>query len=41
MPIWWMPSWLDRVVPRLGIEVDVDDVRVSHDRKKSLDAESI
>ncbi len=21
---WWMPSWLDRVVPHLGIEVDVD-----------------
>jgi putative drug exporter of the RND superfamily len=21
---WWMPSWLDRVVPKLGIEVDVD-----------------
>jgi RND superfamily putative drug exporter len=21
---WWMPRWLDRVVPRLGIEVDVD-----------------
>ena len=20
---WWMPSWLDRVVPNLGIEVDV------------------
>ncbi len=24
---WWMPSWLDRVVPHLGIEVDVDDSR--------------
>ena len=22
---WWMPSWLDRVVPKLGIEVDVDE----------------
>jgi RND superfamily putative drug exporter len=21
---WWMPAWLDRVVPKLGIEVDVD-----------------
>jgi RND superfamily putative drug exporter len=21
---WWMPSWLDRVVPNLGIEVDID-----------------
>jgi putative drug exporter of the RND superfamily len=21
---WWMPRWLDRVVPHLGIEVDVD-----------------
>jgi RND superfamily putative drug exporter len=20
---WWMPSWLDRIVPRLGVEVDV------------------
>jgi putative drug exporter of the RND superfamily len=20
---WWMPSWLDRAVPRLGVEVDV------------------
>jgi RND superfamily putative drug exporter len=20
---WWMPSWLDRTVPRLGVEVDV------------------
>jgi RND superfamily putative drug exporter len=20
---WWIPSWLDRVVPRLGVEVDV------------------
>jgi RND superfamily putative drug exporter len=24
---WWMPSWLDRVVPKLGIEVDVDQSR--------------
>jgi RND superfamily putative drug exporter len=22
---WWMPKWLDRVVPNLGIEVDVDE----------------
>jgi len=21
---WWMPGWLDRIVPRLGVEVDVD-----------------
>ena len=21
---WWMPKWLDRVVPKLGIEVDVE-----------------
>ncbi len=21
---WYMPRWLDRVVPRLGVEVDVD-----------------
>ncbi len=21
---WWMPRWLDRVVPRLGVEVDVE-----------------
>jgi RND superfamily putative drug exporter len=20
---WWMPTWLDRIVPRLGVEVDV------------------
>jgi RND superfamily putative drug exporter len=20
---WWMPSWLDRAVPNLGVEVDV------------------
>ena len=20
---WWMPRWLDRVVPALGVEVDV------------------
>jgi RND superfamily putative drug exporter len=20
---WWMPSWLDRIVPHLGVEVDV------------------
>jgi RND superfamily putative drug exporter len=20
---WWMPRWLDRVVPTLGVEVDV------------------
>ena len=22
---WWMPSWLNRVVPTLGVEVDVDE----------------
>jgi uncharacterized membrane protein YdfJ with MMPL/SSD domain len=21
---WWMPRWLDRIVPRLGVEVDVE-----------------
>ena len=21
---WWMPAWLDRIVPRLGVEVDVE-----------------
>ena len=21
---WWMPKWLDRVVPNLGVEVDVE-----------------
>jgi len=21
---WWMPRWLDRVVPTLGVEVDAD-----------------
>jgi RND superfamily putative drug exporter len=20
---WWMPSWLDRAVPKLGVEVEV------------------
>ncbi len=20
---WWMPAWLDRIVPHLGVEVDV------------------
>jgi RND superfamily putative drug exporter len=20
---WWMPRWLDRIVPNLGVEVDV------------------
>ncbi len=23
---WWMPRWLDRVVPHLGVEVDVEEV---------------
>ena len=23
---WWMPAWLDRIVPRLGVEVDVEPV---------------
>jgi RND superfamily putative drug exporter len=30
---WWMPSWLDRVVPKLGIEVDVDQSRPLQDEK--------
>jgi RND superfamily putative drug exporter len=30
---WWMPSWLDRVVPNLGIEVDVDQSRPLRDEK--------
>ena len=25
---WWMPSWLNRVVPTLGVEVDVDEPNV-------------
>ena len=25
---WWMPSWLNRVVPTLGVEVDVDEPSV-------------
>jgi RND superfamily putative drug exporter len=25
---WWMPRWLDRVVPHLGVEVDVPPVGV-------------
>jgi RND superfamily putative drug exporter len=27
---WWMPSWLDRAVPHLGMEVDVAEARQSH-----------
>ena len=23
---WWMPTWLDRIVPRLGVEVEVEAV---------------
>ena len=30
---WWMPSWLDRVVPNLGIEVDVDQSSPLQDEK--------
>jgi RND superfamily putative drug exporter len=30
---WWMPSWLDRVVPNLGIEVDVDQSSPLQDDK--------
>jgi RND superfamily putative drug exporter len=26
---WWFPRWLDRIVPRLGVEVDVDDYEPS------------
>ena len=26
---WWMPSWLDRSVPHLGVEVDVEPVPVA------------
>ncbi|HEY5109604.1 MAG TPA: MMPL family transporter [Acidimicrobiales bacterium] len=26
---WWMPAWLDRVVPNLGTEVDVEPVEVT------------
>jgi RND superfamily putative drug exporter len=25
---WWMPAWLDRIVPKLGVEVDVTPPRV-------------
>ena len=28
---WWMPRWLDRVVPRLGVEVDLDEVNLEGD----------
>jgi len=38
---WWMPSWLDRVVPKLGTEVDVDHTSSSHDYKTAINAESI
>jgi RND superfamily putative drug exporter len=26
---WWMPSWLDRIVPSLGVEVDVEPPAVA------------
>jgi RND superfamily putative drug exporter len=34
---WWMPSWLDRVVPKLGIEVDVDATSQSLSEDRPLD----
>ena len=27
---WWMPRWLDRIVPRVGSEVDVDVPEAAH-----------
>ena len=38
---WWMPSWLDRVVPNLGIEVDVDQSRPLRDEKTVAAAPSL
>jgi RND superfamily putative drug exporter len=35
---WWMPSWLDRVVPHLGIEVDVDTSTAPPHQNQPLDA---
>jgi RND superfamily putative drug exporter len=35
---WWMPSWLDRVVPKLGMEVDVDASRPPRSEDRPLDA---
>jgi len=29
---WWMPSWLDRIVPNLGVEVDVEPPAVQSER---------
>jgi putative drug exporter of the RND superfamily len=29
---WWMPTWLDRAVPRLGVEVDVPPAGVTAQR---------
>jgi RND superfamily putative drug exporter len=38
---WWMPSWLDRVVPNLGIEVDVEEPRQPVSEDRSLDASPV
>jgi putative drug exporter of the RND superfamily len=38
---WWMPSWLDRAVPNLGIEVDVDASRQPPSAERPLEAASI
>ncbi|HEX3460602.1 MAG TPA: MMPL family transporter [Acidimicrobiales bacterium] len=34
---WWMPSWLDRVVPKLGIEVDTDPSSQPQSEEQPLD----
>jgi RND superfamily putative drug exporter len=35
---WWMPRWLDRVVPKLGIEVDVEASTPLPSEDRPLDA---
>ncbi|HWE69019.1 MAG TPA: MMPL family transporter, partial [Acidimicrobiales bacterium] len=34
---WWMPSWLDKVVPKLGIEVDTDPSSQPQSEDRPLD----
>jgi RND superfamily putative drug exporter len=33
---WWMPHWLNRIVPRLGVEVDVGDGAAESETVPSL-----
>jgi uncharacterized membrane protein YdfJ with MMPL/SSD domain len=29
---WWMPAWLDRIVPSLGVEAEVPSVPTAAER---------